>query len=131
MLGVNNPKNIEVFNKLGVDIAVSSTSIIAEFIEQELDHSGMKALLKLQNGEFVISEIPVLKDCPIKNMNLREIKLANKFTIIAVIRDDEVLIPSGDTIIKEEDVVIAGSQERDKEELKAVFVDEARAKGLI
>lgn len=35
---VNNPKNIKVFEKLGVDTAVSSTSIIAELIEQEIDY---------------------------------------------------------------------------------------------
>src|SRR3989339_1881163 len=33
---VNNPKNISVFETLGVDFAVSSTSIIADLIEQEV-----------------------------------------------------------------------------------------------
>jgi trk system potassium uptake protein len=119
---VNNPKNIDVFNKLGVDITVSSTSAIAEIIEQELDHSGMKSLIKLRGGEFVISEIMVQKDCPIKNMNLREIKLSNKFIIIAVIREEEVLVPNGDTEIHVNDIVIAGSQKRDQSELKGIFV---------
>ncbi|HOK42102.1 MAG TPA: NAD-binding protein [Thermoclostridium caenicola] len=39
---VNNPKNIAVFEKLGVDISVSSTSIIAEMIEKEIDFSAVK-----------------------------------------------------------------------------------------
>jgi len=120
---VNNPKNIEVFKRLGVDTTVSSTSTIAETIEQKLDQTGMKSLIKLQNGEFVISEIIVLKDCPIKNMNLREIKLPNKFIIIAVIREDIVLIPNGDTLILENDIVIAGSQRKNQDELKEIFVN--------
>jgi trk system potassium uptake protein len=120
---VNNPKNIDVFKKLGVDMTVSSTSTIAEMIEQKLDQTGMRSLVKLQNGEFVISEIIVLKDCPIKNMNLREIKFPNKFIIIAVIREDVVLIPNGDTLILENDVVIAGSQRKNQEELKEIFVN--------
>lgn len=119
---VNNPKNIEVLKKLGVDITVSSTSTIAEIIEQELDHSGMKSLIKLQDGEFVISEIDVLEDCPIKNMNLREIKLSNKFVIISVIRNEKILIPSGDTEIHENDVIIAGSKRKHQQELKEIFI---------
>ncbi|NLD47490.1 MAG: TrkA family potassium uptake protein, partial [Clostridiaceae bacterium] len=53
---VNNPKNIEVFQKFGVDIVLSSTSIIADLIEQEIDYSGIKTLMRLKSGKLVISE---------------------------------------------------------------------------
>ncbi len=35
---VNNPKNIEMFIKLGVDKPVSSTQILADIIEHEIDY---------------------------------------------------------------------------------------------
>lgn len=34
---VNNPKNVEVFEALGVDMCVSSTQLIADMIEQVVD----------------------------------------------------------------------------------------------
>lgn len=125
---VNNPKNIEVFSILGVDITISSTSMIAEVIEQKLDHSGIKSLIKLRGGEFVISEIDIMRDCPIIDKSLREIKLPNKFTIIAVVREGKVLIPNGDTQIKKDDLVIAGSQRNDQRELKEIFVEKKHLK---
>lgn len=125
---VNNPKNIEVFSILGVDTTISSTSMIAEVIEQKLDHTGIKSLIKLRDGEFVISEIDIMRDCPIKDKSLREIKLPNKFTIIAVIREGQVLIPNGDTEIKQDDLVIAGSQKKDQPELKEIFVEKKHLK---
>jgi trk system potassium uptake protein TrkA len=126
---VNNPKNIEVFTILGVDITISSTSMIAEVIEEKLDHTGIKSLIKLRDGEFVISEIEIMRDCPIKDKSLREIKLPNKFTIIAVVREGQVLIPNGDTQIKENDLIIAGSQKKDQHELKEIFVEKKHLKG--
>jgi len=120
---VNNPKNIDVFKKLGVDITISSTSMIAEVIEQQLDHTGIKSLIKLRDGEYVISEISILDDCPVINMNLREIKLPNRFVVIAVIRDDAALVPSGDTIIRENDIVIIGSHKKHQSELKGIFIN--------
>ena len=54
---VNNPKNIKVFEALGVDTAVSSTSIIADLIEQEVDYAGMKTLTNIKQHNIIVSEI--------------------------------------------------------------------------
>lgn len=119
---VNNPKNITVFEKLGVDIAVSSTSIIADLIEQEVDYSGMKTLMKLKSGRVVLSEILISKSSPVCNKSLRDIELPRDCVLISVIRDEEVIIPNGFTVLHEGDYIIAVSSKEDQQELKNFFI---------
>lgn len=119
---VNNPKNIEVFQKLGVDIAVSSTSVIAELIEQEIDYSGIKTLMKLRSGKLVLSEIKISDKSPVCNKSLKDINLPKDCILISVIRGDEVVIPNGFTELKEEDYIISVSSKEDQQELKDYFI---------
>lgn len=119
---VNNPKNIQVFEKLGVDIAVSSTSIIADLIEQEVDYSGMKTLMKLKNGKIVLSEILINPSCQVCNKSLKELDIPRDCILISVIRDEEIIIPNGFTVLKAGDYIIAVSSQEDQQELKKYFL---------
>ena len=119
---VNNPKNIQVFEKLGVDIAVSSTSIIADLIEQEVDYSGMKTLMKLKNGKIVLSEIIINPGTQVCNKSLRDLSLPKDCILISVIRDEEVIIPNGFTVLQAGDYIIAVSSQADQQELKKYFI---------
>lgn len=123
---VNNPKNIEVFEKLGVDIAVSSTSIITDLIEQEVDYSGMKTLMKLKNGKIVLSEIVITGQAAVCGKSLKDISLPRDCILISVIRDEEVIIPNGYTVLQCGDYVIAVSSQADQDELKNYFLKEVR-----
>lgn len=51
---VNNPKNLQVMKRLGVDIPVSSTDSIARLIEREIDVATIKRLLSINRGEATI-----------------------------------------------------------------------------
>ncbi len=119
---VNNPKNISVFEKLGVDKAVSSTSIIADLIEQEVDYSGMVTLMELKGGLITLNELVITKDSPVINKNLKELRIPKGCLLISVIREDEVIIPSGDTIILEGDFIITASSMKDKQVIKDYFI---------
>lgn len=119
---VNNPKNISVFEKLGVDKAVSSTSIIADFIEQEVDFSGMKTLLELKEGKIALSELTITKTSPVVGTALKDLEMPTECLIISMIRNDSVLIPSGTTVLLEDDYIIITSSVKDKQELKHFFL---------
>jgi len=123
---VNNPKNIEVFQKLGVDFAVSSTSIIADLIEQEVDYTGMKTLMKLRSGKLVLSEITINENSPVVNKSLKDIKIPKDCIIISLIRDEEVIIPNGFTVVRDKDYIITVSSKEDQEELKEFFLGKKR-----
>ncbi|QNU68355.1 NAD-binding protein [Ruminiclostridium herbifermentans] len=119
---VNNPKNIEIFEKLGVDIALSSTSVIADLIEQEVDFMGMKTLMKLKGGKVALSEINITESSPVVNKSLKEISIPKDCVLISVIRGESVLIPKGDTVLLDGDFIITASSLADQQELKEFFI---------
>lgn len=119
---VNNPKNIEVFERLGVDTAVSSTSIIADLIEQEVDYVGMKTLMKLRNGKVVLNEIQITGKSPVCNKRLKDINIPKDCIVISIIRDDGIIIPGEHTVIRDSDVIIAVSSEEAQQDLKDYFL---------
>lgn len=118
---VNNPKNITVFERLGVDKAVSSTTIIADLIEQEIDYSGIKSIMKLKNGKISLSEINIASDSAVCNKSLKDINLPKDCILISVIRDEEVIIPNGYTVLHSGDCIITVSSNESREELRAFF----------
>ena len=118
---VNNPKNIEVFKMLGVDSAVSSTSLIADMIEQEIDYSGMKTLMMLKNGKIAISEIEVMENSAVCGKHLKDVKLPKDCILISLIREEEFIIPNGLTVLQNGDDVIAVSLKENQEILKTYF----------
>jgi trk system potassium uptake protein TrkA len=119
---VNNPKNITVFEKLGVDIAVSSTSIIADLIEQEVDYSGVRTLMKLKGGKITLSELIITPESRVINKKLKDLNIPKDFILISVIREEVVIIPNGDTMLSAGDYIIAASSYTEQQELKEFFL---------
>lgn len=119
---VNNPKNISIFKTLGVDYATSSTLMLAEVIEQEVDYAGIKTLMKLKSGKVVMNEIMIDRETPICNKPLKDLKMPKDCVLISVIRGDEVIIPNGYTAIHKGDCIIAIASEIDHEALMKFFL---------
>jgi len=53
---VNNPKNAEMFSRMGVDKVYSGTQILADIIEQEVDFEGLRVVLKIERSNKSIIE---------------------------------------------------------------------------
>lgn len=121
---VNNPKNINVFLKLGVDIPVSSTTIIADLIEQEVDYSGMKTLTSVKNNKIVVSEIEIKKNSPVFNKRVMDINMPKDCQLVSVIKDNEVTRPGEHLVLLEGDSVIVVSDSENKKPLRDLFIGE-------
>ena len=121
---VNNPKNINVFLKLGVDIPVSSTTIISDMIEQEVDYAGMKTLTSVKNNKIVVSEIQITKNSPVFNRRVKDIRIPKDCQLVSVIKNDEVLRPGEHLVLLEGDSVIVVSDSESKKDLRDLFVGE-------
>jgi trk system potassium uptake protein TrkA len=104
---VNNPKNIRVFEKLGVDSVVSSTDRIAGIINQELDWSEVNLLFKARTGGVRIREALVSAGSPLRGRRLAELGLPQGLIIVSVLRGSEAIIPNGETTLEPGDYVVA------------------------
>jgi trk/ktr system potassium uptake protein len=105
---VNNPKNAWLFTReMGVDVALNQAEILGRLIAEEMSLGDMMTLLKLRRGEFSLIEEKVYPTAPAANKALRDLNLPDECTIVALIRNHEMLIPRGDTILKPADEVLA------------------------
>ena len=105
---VNNPKNAWLFTReMGVDVSLNQAEILGRLIAEEMSLGDMMTLLKLRRGEFSLIEEKVYPTAPAANKTLRDLKLPAECTVVALIRNHEMLIPRGDTMLKPADEVLA------------------------
>ncbi len=116
---VNNPKNEDIFNAMGIE-AISSTTIIARMIEEEATVGDIRTLVALRRGSMAIVEIELPVDrCVVCGKAVAEIGLPVDCVLIAVIRGtDEVLAVHGQTRLEPGDVVIAFTAVEQEKALK-------------
>jgi trk system potassium uptake protein TrkA len=104
---VNNPKNERVFKDLGVDAAVSSTSIIAGLIEREAVAGSIKTLFTFRKGELAIVEADLDENSAVVGRALKDVRLPDHCVLVSIIRGEDVIIPRGDTVFVAGDIVLA------------------------
>jgi trk system potassium uptake protein TrkA len=105
---VNNPKNEEIFSRLGIDKTISATSIIMGHIEQELPTHPLIPLMTLKGGGLEIVEVKIPSDSFVVGKPIRDILLPHQ-SLISLMIDAEghPRIPTGDTVIHAGDEVVA------------------------
>jgi trk system potassium uptake protein len=116
---VNNPKNIKIFEKLGVNTAVSSTASIVDIIEREVFISGLKSLVTI--GNLSVNEIKLQPNYLSVNKQIKDLVFPNDCIIISIIRNNDVIIPGGSTILLSGDEVIAVSRKGSEEKVENVL----------
>lgn len=105
---VNNPKNAWLFNdEMGVDIAVDQTDTLAKLIVEEMSLGDMMVLLKLRSGEYSIVEERVHPESIAIRHAVKDLNLPSECTLVAIIREERLIIPKGNTILQPYDEVIA------------------------
>src|SRR5271166_981393 len=104
---VNDPRNDDLFRKLGIDVTISPTRTILHMIEAEIPHHIMVPLMTLTRAGLGLVEVTVPPDSPAAGRQLRMLALPSSVNVALVLRDDENITPTGDTIIQAEDRLFA------------------------
>ncbi len=100
---VNNPDNEEMFKELGVETIFNTTKLISLLIEQRVEVSNVSNLISIEEGRLNISQVILTSDSPIIGKTLKEIDLPHDIVFGCIIRDEQILIPKGDTKLLEGD----------------------------
>ncbi len=102
---VNDPKNTEIFDRLGVGMAISNTDHLVRLIEREVDTSRIKEVLEV-GEDASIQEITLPKRYKLCGSMLADLKLPQDSIIISITRDGKLIIPRGNTRLLDEDVLL-------------------------
>src|SRR5256885_6364394 len=120
---INNPKNEEIFRKLEVDITVSATTAILAHIEQELPTHQLIPLMKLKGSGLEIVEVRIPDDSRVVGRPIKEILLPYQSMITLIIdMDGRPKVPTGETIIRGGDEVVAVTVHESEEALRAALM---------
>jgi trk system potassium uptake protein TrkA len=118
---LNNPKNADIFQKLGIDLTVSPTKAILSLIESELPGSRFVPLMTLKSAGLEIIEVRVPAESPVVGKMLRDINLPRTTNLALIIRDKQYIIPTADTTLYANDDVFALVNREGEEELRKTF----------
>jgi trk system potassium uptake protein TrkA len=103
---VNNPRNRQYFELLGIQPAVSATDLILRLIEHEVPSYGTVHLLDLRDEQLEIIEVEVPSGSPVIGQRVSEITLPEGSLIISILRDGRGFVPKADTVVQDGDEVL-------------------------
>ncbi len=105
---ISNPKNETIFKKLGIDVTVSSTNIILEYIEQEVPTHPLTHLLNIRDSGLEIVEVKIPPNSPTIGKMVKELSLPPGSVLSLLIRKQEKpQVPTAETILQAGDQIIA------------------------
>ena len=119
---VNDPRNQEHFDLLGVSPTISATSIILAMIEHEVPEHGLIHLLELRKENLEIVEVQLDSDSPCVGKQVSRITLPAGSRLITVMREGEAQMADGSTELRAGDQVLAVLEPGKEEELRKVLL---------
>ena len=118
---MNNPKHEELFQRLGIDTTISPTKAILSLIESELPGTHFVLLMTLKKAGLEIVELIIPPLSPVAGKRLDQINLPRKSTLALIMRDNEQIFPTAETVLMAGDEVYALLNREGEEELRRTF----------
>ena len=119
---VNNPKNEWMFNQLwGVDVAVSTPHLITALVQEAVSVGSFVRLLSFEGGKARLAEVTLAEGSPAADKEIVELGLPRDATVVAIVRQERVVVPRGDTMIRAGDEVIVLVTAESEDEVTAIL----------
>jgi trk system potassium uptake protein TrkA len=104
---VNNPKNEWMFNETwGVDVSVSTPHLITGLVQEAVSVGSFVRLLSFEGGRAKLAEVTLAEGSPAADKEIVELGFPRDATVVAILRDEKVVVPRGDTILRLGDEVM-------------------------
>jgi trk system potassium uptake protein TrkA len=105
---VNDPKNEEIFRKLGVDCPISVTNLILEHIEEKIPTHPLIHLLTMGEEKIEIVEVKILDGSKSVGKSVKELSLPLDSILALLIRNGQKpQVPTADTVLEVNDCIVA------------------------
>jgi trk system potassium uptake protein TrkA len=118
---VSDVKRKILFDAVGVDTVISATNLIAQTLEQQTLTDQFSRVVPTADDRIRISEIVVGEKSKVISKTLANIHLPGQTIIGCIIRNNEVIIPSGSTAIHPGDnVLLITTNEKEDEAVRII-----------
>lgn len=120
---VNDPRNTETFQALGIQNVVSSTDLVVQLIEQEADAAHTHLIASLNQGKGEICSMTLPYNTAWEDMALKDVPFPKGTLVISLIRGEELTIPNGPTVLHAGDELVAVAEDRSRRALRKVLAE--------
>mgnify|MGYP003430571942 FL=1 len=118
---VNNPRNRQHFDLLGIKPTVSATDLILRLLEHEVPQHEPVHLLALEAENIEIIEIRLKEDFFFDGTAASEIYTPEHTLLISILREGKGFVPNSTSELLAGDNILAVLDPEKEEELKALF----------
>jgi len=123
---VNHPKNQWMFNEnWGVDLYVSTPHLITAMVEEAVTVGKLVEILRFERGLARLVEVTLPPDAPVVDRAIHELDIPRDATFVAVLREEHLIVPRGDTIFEAGDEVLALVTPDSEDEMRRILTGEA------
>jgi trk system potassium uptake protein TrkA len=120
---VNHPKNEWLFNETwGVDVSVSTPHLLTALVEEAVTVGTLVRLLQFEGGKAGLEEVTLAEGSPAAGQQIADLRLPRSCTIVAVLREQTVIVPRGDTTLEVGDEVIVLSTSDSEQDVRAALI---------
>lgn len=96
----------KILDRLEIDAAFNSAYITANDIIKTIRGTGAVTVNLMNDGETEFSEILLKKGVPVLDRPIKDLGLPKGVLVTSVVRGNEVLIPKGNDVLKENDRIV-------------------------
>ena len=119
---VNDPRNQEYFDLLGITQTVCATSGILGLVEHEVPAHGLVRLLDLRTEGLALVEVQIETDSPVAGKPVSALALPEGSRLLTVLREGQAEIDVETTVLQAGDQVLAIVQPGKEEALRGVLL---------
>lgn len=118
---ISRSNYIKIIDRLKIDAAINPVYITASSILKYIRGGKVVSVSLLLGGNAEVTEIIIDKDLPCIGKKLMDLSLPKGIIIGAVVRDNDVIIPKGDTELKANDRIVVFCLSENLSGLKMFF----------
>lgn len=123
---VNNPRNVPVFKKLGIDTVISATYTMANLIEQMASIHEIVNSFSIEDGKIHLLEISIFPEHNICGKQLSDIDFPQNTIVGSIIRNGNIFIPNARSEIRAGDKLAVLTSSDMKDEIIRVLVGSSK-----
>ena len=116
---VSKVLNVPLFEKVGIDIAVSPKTSAINEVRNDLDENDVDILATVEQGQAEVLEILVKEE--FNGKKIMDLRFPAPAIIGVVQRRNQVIIPKGDTQLREHDILIIFTKADTAQQIKSYF----------
>jgi trk system potassium uptake protein TrkA len=122
---INNARNEWLFNESwGVDVSVSTPALITSLVDEAVEVGAIIQLMTLAHGRMRLIEVTLDENAPAvaQNLTLDELRLPDSLRVVAVVRNEQPLVPSSSMHFLHQDHVVLMARVDATEDCAAAFI---------